>query len=104
VYSAFGEAVRLSPSDECKKLMKSVNLIPNADFVGNRPPKPVDAKAIRKFSQRRPLIDIRDGDTPRGAEEVVEESRRQAILAEKERSLSRASDEAAASAAIELYQ
>ena len=66
--------------------MKRANLDPNADFVGNRPPKPVDAKAIRKFSQRRPLIDIEDGDTPRGAEEAVEESRRQAILAEKERS------------------
>jgi hypothetical protein len=69
-----------------KSPMKRVNLDPNADFVGNRPPKPVDAKAIRKFSQRRPLIDIEDGDTPRGAEEAVEESRRQAILAEKERS------------------
>jgi hypothetical protein len=66
--------------------MKRVNLDPNADFVGDRPPKPVDAKAIRKFSQRRPLIDIEDGDTLRGAEEAVEESRRQAILAEKERS------------------
>jgi hypothetical protein len=55
--------------------MKRVNLDPNADFVGNRPPKLVDAKAIRKFSQRRPLIDIEDGDTPRGAEEAVEESR-----------------------------
>jgi hypothetical protein len=66
--------------------MKRVHLDPDADYVGNRPPKPVDAKAIRKFSQRRPLIDIEDGDTLRGAEEAVEESRRQAILAEKERS------------------
>jgi hypothetical protein len=51
--------------------MKRVNLDPDADFVGNRPPKPVDAKAIRKFSQRRPLIDIEDGATPRGAEEAA---------------------------------
>ena len=55
--------------------MKRVNLDPNADFVGNRPPKPVNAQAIRKFSQRRPLIDIGDGDAPRGAEEAAEESR-----------------------------
>lgn len=66
--------------------MKRLHLDPDADFVGNRPPKPVDAQAIRKFSQRRPLIDIGDGDTPRGAEEAAEESRRQAFLAEKERS------------------
>ena len=66
--------------------MKRVNLDPDADFVGNRPPKPVDAKAIRKFSQQRPLIDIEDGDTLRGAQEDAEESRRQAVLAEKERS------------------
>ena len=67
--------------------MKRVNLDPDADFVGNRPPKPVDAQAFRKFSQQRPLIDIGDGDIPRGAgEEAVEESRCQAFLAEKERS------------------
>ena len=63
--------------------MKRVNLDPDADFVGNRPPKPVDAKAIRKFSQARPLIDIEDGDTLRGAQEDAEESRRQAVLAER---------------------
>jgi hypothetical protein len=66
--------------------MKRVNLDPDADYVGNRPAKPVDANAIRKFSQRRPLIDIEDGDTPRGTEEAAEERRRQAILEEKERS------------------
>jgi hypothetical protein len=66
--------------------VKRVNLDPDADYVGNRPLKPVDAKAIRKFSQRRPLIDIEDGDTPRGAEEAAEESRRQAILEERGRS------------------
>jgi hypothetical protein len=33
------------------------------------------------------LIDIEDGGTPRGTEEAAEESRRQAILEERERSI-----------------
>jgi hypothetical protein len=66
--------------------MKRVNLDPDADYVGNRPLKLKGVQLIRRHDQRRPMIDIGDGDTPRGAEEAAEESRRQAILEERERS------------------
>jgi hypothetical protein len=61
--------------------MKRVNLDPNADFIGNRPPKPEGVQLIRRHDQRRPMIDIEEGDV-----EAAEEQRRKAILEAKERS------------------
>jgi len=61
--------------------MKRVNLDEGADFIGNRPPKPAGVQLIRRFDQRRPMIDIEEGDV-----EAAEEQRRRAILEEKERS------------------
>jgi hypothetical protein len=61
--------------------MKRVNLDEGADFIGNRPPKPTGVQLIRRFDQRRPMIDIEEGDM-----EAAEEQRRKAILEEKERS------------------
>jgi hypothetical protein len=61
--------------------MKRVNLDETADFIGNRPPKPVGVQLIRRFDQRRPMIDVEEGDV-----EAAEEQRRKAILEEKERS------------------
>jgi hypothetical protein len=61
-----GRACGVSSGIVPKEPMRRVNLDPNADYVGNRPPKPVDAQAIRKFSQRRPMIDIEDGSTRAG--------------------------------------
>jgi hypothetical protein len=61
--------------------MKRVNLEDGADFIGNRPPKPAGVQLIRRFDQRRPMIDIEEGEV-----EAEEEQRRKAILEEKERS------------------
>jgi hypothetical protein len=64
--------------------MKRVYLDPNADYVGNRPPKPKGVQLIRRHDQRRPMISIEEEEP--GDEEAAEESRRQAILEEKETS------------------
>jgi len=63
--------------------MKRVNLDPNADYVGNGPPKKPDARIIRKFSDRHPML----GCDPDENDEAAElEIARKAQLEEKERS------------------
>jgi hypothetical protein len=38
--------------------MKRANLEPNADFIGNQSPKPAGVQLIRRFDQRRPMVDL----------------------------------------------
>jgi hypothetical protein len=76
-----------------RRAMKRINLDETADFIGNRPPKPAGVQLIRRHDQRRPMIDIEEGDV-----EAAEEQRRKAILDEKERSRAEYQAKAAASA------
>jgi hypothetical protein len=74
--------------------MKRVNLDEGADFIGNRPPKPAGVQLIRRHDQRRPMIDVEEGDV----EAAAEEQRRKTILEEKERSRAEHQAKVAASA------